>query len=159
MNACVRPAWSSSSCGRATGPRSPPAHIRTRPHGCRWRGRPLRWCTAGWPCGWRSASPCSRSTSAPSRRPFESTWKRGKRLISENADQVSAPSGAFGFWIVGQVEATEWALTWWKYCRLLHSRVYQSRGWTGSPCVSLLWIWTPSCRPSPSPHLFFFCFF
>lgn len=104
MSRCVRPAWRFSSCERATGPHSLPACIRTPPHGCRWMRRSLRWCTAGWPCGWRSACPCSRSTSAPSRRSVESTWQRGGRLISENVDNVSAPFGAFGFRIVGQVD-------------------------------------------------------
>lgn len=83
---------------------------------------------------------------------------RGGHLRVPGNEERGSSAKTPTFWIVGQVEATERALTWWKYCRLLHSRVYQSRGWIGSLCVSPLWIWTPSCRPSPSPHLFFLFF-
>lgn len=94
MNVWVRPAWSFSSSERAEGPRSPPECIRTPPRGCRWRGWPLRWCTAAGQCGLRSASPCSRSTSAPWRWPVESNWKRKWETHQPKTPTTSL--GAFG---------------------------------------------------------------
>ena len=45
-------------------------------------------------------------------------------------------------------------LTLWKYCRILHNMASLSPRETDSPCAQHGFSWIPTCRLSPSPHLF-----
>lgn len=63
------------------------------------------------------------------------TRSESETQISQSAINADAALGGL-LEMGGLVEETESDLTLCKYCRLLHSMVCQSPGWTGTACVS-----------------------